>query len=189
MPLLEPENFYHIYNRGINKQKIFHQDQDYILFLSKVNKVFTPSVNILSWCLMPNHFHFLVYVIENENLKKFNFNLGNMLSSYAQVFNLKYNRTGSLFQQRTKLKLLDNNDQYYPLVCFNYIHQNPLKAGLVAKMEEYVYSSFKDYIGLRNGVLCNKSLARHLLALPENENAFREISYSLIPELKSKNIF
>lgn len=109
-----------------------------------------------------------------------------LLSSYAQAFNKQMNRTGSLFRQRTKSKLLEQRKNY-PFLCFNYIHQNPLVAGLVSKMEDWEFSSFQDYAGMRNGTLCDKQLAFQLLNL--NQNTFYKESYEIISDVKLENIY
>ncbi len=72
---------------------------------------------------------------------------------------------------------------------FHYIHQNPYAAKLVKKLEDWESSSFKDYIGLRNGTLCNQYLARELLNLPTDKNEFYEMSYDIITLDKLDNIF
>jgi putative transposase len=112
----------------------------------------------------------------------------NLLSSYSQAINRKYNRTGSLFTQNTKAKELIkslNND--YPFTCFNYIHQNAYCAKLVEKMEDWEMCSFRDYVGLRSGTLCNKELAKKLLDL--NWDNFYDESYRIISPDKLDGIW
>lgn len=98
-----------------------------------------------------------------------------LLSSYTQAINKQNSSTGSLFQQNTKAKPIVKGDKNYDLISFHYIHQNPYRAKLVEKMEDWEYSSFRDYCGLRNGTLCNKELAKSLLEL--NMKTFYEDSY------------
>lgn len=187
---------YHIYNRGNNKQKIFFTDNNYIFFLKKVRKFIYPVCDIINYCLMPNHFHFLINAnektIQNKRVgiyekKVLSEGFRNVLSSYSQAINKQNNMTGSLFQQNTKAKCLNDGSINYTLTCFHYIHQNPYKAGLKSHMEDCLYSSFKDYAGLRNGTLCNKQLAVNLLDL--NMNNFYMDSYKAIDEDKLKKIF
>ena len=185
MPLLEKDEFYHIYNRGNDKQRIFFERDNYLYFLRKLNHI-NNYVDILSWCLMPNHFHILVYVSNPVNNYQINIKFGTMLSSYSQAINKNLNRTGSLFQQRTKFKKIASEE--YALVCFNYIHQNPMKAGLVDKMENYEFSSFKDYTGFRQGKLINKELALEILKLPALPNEIYDLSYQLLPASKVSKI-
>jgi putative transposase len=154
-------NIYHIYNRGNNREPIYFDDENYPFFLKKLKTELTPYCKILAYCLMPNHFHLMGYVEpknSSEDLKSSDeFRLKNaiaiLLRSYTRAINKQQNRTGSLFQQKTKAKCLTQSDENYPKICFHYIHQNPLRASLVAKMEDWDYSSFKDYTGLRKGTL------------------------------------
>ena len=155
---------YHIYNRGYNQQTIFFSDENYLYFLRKCHKYLKPFASILAWRLMPNHFHFLVN-INDESLKPVKsggiimpaitngFRL--LQSSYAKGVNKELNRTGNLFQQKTKARWT-NDAKDYSITAFHYIHQNPVTANLVKRPDEWNYSSFKDYAELRNGSLCNK---------------------------------
>lgn len=117
-----------------------------------------------------------------------------MLRSYTRAIHKQEGRTGSLFQQHTKIKLLEppthpmtqihrmSRNDIYPFVCFHYIHQNPLKAKLVKKMEDWEMSSFRDYAGHRNGKLINRHLAVELMDLPTDPNRFIEEAYQLNQE-------
>jgi REP element-mobilizing transposase RayT len=111
---------YHVYNRGNRRQTTFFNNENYIYFLQKVRKYILPHCNILNYCLMPNHFHFLIY---------------------------------------TDTRTIQT-------------------AKLVPKMEDWSYSSFKDYLGIRNGTICNKQLAYELIEL--NPKTFYEDSYRVI---------
>ncbi len=183
----QPNQIYHIYNQGNNKEAIFYSHENYIFFLKKMRNHLLPHVDILCYCLMPNHFHILAHINQVEVLinpskkRTLYFSIGLMLRSYSQAINKQENRTGTLFRQKTKAKnglieelitidskykdLLFRPDNDYAKICFDYIHQNPVKAGLVNKAEDWVYSSAKDYVGLRKGTLCNQKLAKELLDL------------------------
>ena len=151
---------------------------------------------------MPNHFHFLVHVkkeyeiihSENDRTKKLNplnTSIGSALSSYTQNFNKKTGRTGSLFRKRTKAKSLSlqKGDDNYGINCYLYIHQNPIRAGLVKKLEDWEFSSFRDYAGFRQGNFCNRILAEKLFNLPADTSEFYELSYRTIPESVVKAIY
>lgn len=103
---------------------------------------------------MPTHFHFLIYVRSKETdlIKK---NIGVLLSSYTKAINKAFSRTGSLFQNHTKTKLI--TDERYLLTLTNYIHQNPLRLGLAKKLVDWEFSSYRDYIGKRKGTLIDKT--------------------------------
>ncbi len=85
-------------------------------------------------------------------------------SSYAKGINRQQNKTGNLFQQKTKAKLTSAKENY-SVTAFHYIHQNPFASGLVRNPEDWAYSSLPDYAGLRTGTLCNREKAYELLDL------------------------
>jgi putative transposase len=185
-----PDNFYHIYNRGINQQQIFFQQRNYEFFVSKIVSEIKPTCEIIAYCLMPNHFHLLIYVNaksiglnEIQNQQVLTRKLGTLQSSYTQAINKQENRTGSLFQQKCKAKIIENSIN----TCFHYIHQNPLKAKLVTKLEEWEYSSFKSYFN-NNDRICSLSLARELIGLENNPHQFYKESNSLIEDVYLQKI-
>jgi len=178
---------YHLYNRGNNQQKIFFQPDNYIFFLKKVRRYVLPFCNILSYSLMPNHFHFLIHADERTIATKtirdhaknvLSEGIRLLLSSYTQAINKQNKSSGSLFQQNTKAQSIVKGSRNYDLTVFHYIHQNPYRANLVGRMEDWEFSSFKDYCGQRDGTLCNKELAIKLLGL--NMKTFYEDSYRAI---------
>ena len=181
----EKNLIYHVYNQGNNKAPIFFQDKNYLFFLKKTRVLLLPYLDFLSYCLMPNHFHFLVCVKEttliqkNNTSRSLNLAIAILLRSYTRAINIQEQRTGSLFRAKTKAKngfindfitigskhedLLFQPDNDYARQCFHYIHNNPVKAGLVNNPQDWKYSSASDYAGLRNGTLCNQALAKQLL--------------------------
>jgi putative transposase len=116
-----------------------------------------------------------------DALRSLNVSIGILLRSYTRAINNQERRTGALFREKTKAK--DGwedasvsvthpdyekhlrNWEYYGLIAFNYIHQNPVKSGLVSRAEDWPYSSASDFAGLRNGTICNQVLANELLFL------------------------
>jgi hypothetical protein len=121
-----------------------------------------------------------------------NRSIGSLQSSYTQAINKKYDRSGSLFRTRTKAKSLREDVKgadNYGIKCFFYIHQNPLRAGLVKRLEDWKFSSFRDYAGFRNGKLCNKELAMDLFNLPKNTHDFFKVSQQTIPEYFIQKLF
>ena len=187
---------YHIYNQGNNRERIFHEDADYIEFLKLFRKYVLPNCETLAYCLMPNHFHFLIQATEQSAKNKLvgNLNLCELSngyrllqSNYAQYINKKKGRTGSLFRQKTKAKSLQDGHKNYGFIAFHYIHQNPLRAGLVQQLEDWDFSSFPDYAGRRNGTICKRELAFALIGL-DKENFINEAGKH-IDENKIKKIF
>ena len=167
-----PNKTYHIYNQGNNKQQIFFTHENYMYFLSMYKTLVAPHADTLAYCLMPNHFHFLISTNETSvtpvkvgslTLSALSNGIRVLLSSYASAINKQQQTSGSLFRQKTKAKLLENGSANYTFTAFHYIHQNPLEAGLVQSLNDWEYSSFKDYTGIRKGTLCNKQLAKQLI--------------------------
>lgn len=190
------QELFHVYNRGNNQQQIFFKPENYIYFLNKVRIYIQPYCDILSYCLMPNHFHFLIHadkrtiatkVVAGKEKNVLSEGVKILLSSYTQAINKQNKTTGSLFQQNTKAKAIAFGSSLYDKICLNYIHQNPRTAKLVAKIEDWAYSSFPDYCGLRNGTLCNKELAIKLLGL--NMKTFYKDSYENHNDDEIKNIY
>ncbi|MBC7875457.1 MAG: transposase [Ferruginibacter sp.] len=186
---------YHIYNRGNNQQRIFFNEDNYIYFLQKCHRYLKPVSEIFAWCLMSNHFHFLIEVTDKsmEPVKSGGISMPAITngfrllqSSYAKGVNKQQGRSGNLFQQKTKAKLVSGEEDYAVTVFF-YIHQNPVEAGLINMAEGWTYSSSRDYSGTRAGNLCNKKRAIDLLGLSALEN--KTGSLKKIDEEKIKNIF
>lgn len=171
----EEGKIYHVYNRGNNKEKIYFSSDNYLYFLKKIRTHILPIVDILAYCLMPNHFHFMIHanektiqsskIINGRKQSALSEAFRIVLSSYTRGINKQENRSGSLFQQNTQAKAVFDsfNNYYYVESCFYYIHQNPLKSELVKNLKDWPYSSFLDYAQLRNGTLCNQQLAKQLI--------------------------
>ena len=194
----EPNTIYHIYNQGNNRQPIFFKPENYLFFVRKMRDYLLPHGDMLCYCLMPNHFHWLFFVRE-VSVARTDFNspgdskspgeyagrtlnesIAILLRSYTRAINKQEQRSGALFREDTKAKdgwiegfiaLEDRrtrsqfwNDFGY--TCFQYIHENPIKAGLVNRAQDWPYSSCQDYMGIRSGTLCNQVLAKELLNIP-----------------------
>ena len=228
----ETGDIYHIYNQGNNRNPIFFSRENYLFFLNKINRHINPHADVIAWCLMPNHFHLMVYVhtleieikettgnanegftgsagaiegftgsetltqntnegfTESETLNRIsrpprmrdlNNSIGVLLRSYTRAIDNQEKITGSLFRKASRTECLTTMDLHapsfldtpdgtrilrhfpeveYPQVCFNYIHDNPVKAGLVKQAKDWEFSSFQDYCGLRNGNLINRKRAQ-----------------------------
>jgi putative transposase len=169
---LKESGIYHIYNRGNNRQQIFFREDNYTYYLQKCFKYIKPLSKIIAWCLMPNHFHFMMEITEKSlqpvrsggilmPVLTNGFRL--LQSSYAKGINKQEGRTGNLFQQKTKAKLI--RDPEYITAAFNYIHNNPLNAGLVDDLNNWEYSSFMEYSDLRRPCLCNVERGKEILGI------------------------
>ena len=179
---LQPGHLYHIYNRGNNRERIFYSRENYLYFLAKIRKYLTPQLRIFAWCLMPNHFHLLAQVREEATMATCGAAFRTLLSSYTRAIQKQENRTGSLFQQQTQARNLVDGDADYAGICFCYIHQNPLRAGLVRELGEWPWSSFPDYAGLRAGTLCDQQAAALLLDIPAESSGFVDWVLQTMPE-------
>ena len=180
--------FYHVYNRGTDKREIFSDEKDYFRFIhdlfefndnnavvnanfrfvqqinyggstSMVSRAREQLVDIISFCLMPNHFHFILKQLKDGGIVKFMQKIG---TGYTMYFNQKHKRSGVLFQGKFKAILIDR-DEYF-LHLSGYIHSNPVEiiepgwkdAGIKDWpmvndfLQKYRWSSYQDYIGIKN---------------------------------------
>jgi putative transposase len=183
---LHPDTIYHIYNRGNNQQQIFFQERNYNFFMAKASNELSGELDFLAYCLMPNHFHFLVNTKPTFDPLKFSNAMRTMLSSYTRAIQKQEGLTGSLFQQNTKYKELDNDS--YAHTCFHYIHQNALKAKLVSKMEDWPHHSFNEYFHNKSAY-CNIELARAILTIPIGKDHFYIESYGVINDELTQELF
>jgi len=188
MELTEGE-VYHIYNRGNNGQQIFFSSDNYYYFLKKLQKELLPHCNVLAYCLMPNHFHLMVKIkgIESNSTisRSLNVAIGILLRSYTRAIQRQQNIKGSLFQQKTKAKRLKggtNDTINYPAICLHYIHQNPLRAGSVDRLQDWEFSSYAMYAGIIEG-FCNVEAGFSITGI-QKENFVKE-SLEMIPEVSS----
>lgn len=150
MEKLVKGNYYHIYNRGINSETIFQDEENMSYFLKLAEKHLTPNINILAYCLLNNHFHFAVEVVSDT--KEVNQVLSNLFNAYTKAYNKQNSRTGSLLERPFKRKLINDEDYLKKLIL--YIHKNPENHKIVDNFEMYNFSSFKSYIS-NSGIISN----------------------------------
>lgn len=147
---MQPGEYYHIFNRGINKGLIFFEEENYTYFLQQFKKYVSEYVDVFAYCLRPNHFHFfirikeLAYLPSNTKLTRAEKAFRDFFISYARTINKHYNRTGALFQYKFKRKEIDSISYFTWLIY--YIHANPIKAGLCAGLSEWRWSSYLSLI-------------------------------------------
>jgi len=152
-PILEGR-YFHIYNRGVNGESIFRDNKDYFFFIEKLEEYVKKVATIHAYCLLRNHFHILVYIKENATEPKrdgkagitldFSKQLGYFFNKYAQAFNRRHERKGSLFTSPFRRKLIES-DLYISSVIF-YIHANAQHHGFVTDFREWPYSSYPQII-------------------------------------------
>lgn len=132
---------YHIMLRGINRQQIFEDEEDREHFLETIaNYKDICGYTIYAYCLMGNHIHLLL----KEGKEDLTLIFKRIAGSYVYWYNWKYHRCGHLFQDRYKSEPVE--DDSYFLTVLRYIHQNPVKARICKKAEEYPFSSMKEYL-------------------------------------------
>ncbi len=141
MELLKKENYYHIYNRGINSETIFQDENNMAYFLKLVTKYLNPKVNILAFCLLNNHFHFAIEV--TSETKDVNQAFSNLFNAYTKAFNKQNSRTGALFERPFKRKQIKDEEYLKQLIL--YIHKNPENHNIVEDFKTYKFSSFSPF--------------------------------------------
>lgn len=161
----EPGGFYHIYNRGVDKGIIFREDKDYKTFLSFLKlylslqeesleippsrklKNYFGEIDLLCYCLMPNHFHLFVKQKSDHGIDHF---MRSLATKYVRYFNSHYHRVGPLFQGPYKAVQVQNEYQFVYLS--KYIHRNPISLfpfkESPRRLREYTYSSYGNYLHL-----------------------------------------
>ncbi|MGV8815467.1 MAG: transposase [Gelidibacter sp.] len=171
---IEFGHYYHIYNRGNNGNTIFFDEENYRYFLSLYLKYIYPIADTFCWCLLKNHFHFLIRIKELDEIKidQLNYSthikinkekvnpskqFSHLFNAYTQAVNKKYDRTGSVFEKPFKRKVVTSQD--YLIKLNFYIHNNPVHHRLVDTISDYKWSSYHSIISskptyiLRNDVI------------------------------------
>lgn len=165
--------YYHLYNRGVEKRPIFYDRQDYQTFLFYLDAYLSSPeqlamryprlrpnliehnmhtrIKLLSYCLMPNHIHLLVF---QSGARDYSQLMKQLTNAHTQYFNQKYARVGSLFQGPFKARFIENESSLVNVA--NYIHQNPVRAGLATQPGTYVWSSWQEYHGTQ--FLCSTDM-------------------------------
>jgi len=175
------DEYYHICSKSIAGYKIFNTKEEYLRMLFSMRyyqikgisvafsdfmkkssidsfneKFFEVSdkkdflVNITAFCIMPTHIHLIVQQLVEKGISRF---MSNILNSYTRYFNLKHKRRGPLWEGRFKSVLVENDEQLLHLT--RYIHLNPTSAGIIDKPQEWIFSSYREYIGKCENSLCN----------------------------------
>jgi len=147
--ILEPGQYYHLYNRGNNKENIFIEEKNYNYFLEKMKKYLLPIADIYAYCLLKNHFHIVLRIKDKEKLpvefkEKVHLPFSNLFNSYAKSINTAYNRTGSLFQEHLQRNRIENEEYLKHLIV--YVHLNPVKHQFTESFETYLHSSYRSYL-------------------------------------------
>jgi putative transposase len=177
--LFLPNNYYHVYNRGVHQQNIFRNDADY-KFLLKYGKRETEKcdIAIIAYCLMDNHYHFLLRQNGDVEISQF---MQAIFNVYTKAFNTKYKLSGTLFEGPFKAIQVDRTE--YLLHLCRYIHRNPLDANMVVKPEQWDYSNYAEFIGKRNGALVDREFVKINFGTHE---AYEDFVMNYVPPEKTQ---
>lgn len=179
-------NFVHIMAQGINKEYIFEDDCSKKKYLKIIqSKICDYKIQLLSYCVMDNHVHLVAYYENIDDLSTF---MKRINTAYAKGYNEHKGRVGYVFRDRYKTEqILDFHHLY---ACVNYVHNNPVKAGIVVKPEQYVFSSYKDY--LSDEFILNSKLFQILdLSINDFKEIFinsKDLYIHKYPEISSQEI-
>ena len=171
MPRINRNNmeseYFHVIVQGINKEKIYYKDyykKVYLKYIFEESRKL--NIKILIYTVMTNHAHFIIYSKSIENLSKM---MGIVNSKFAKFYNRNENRVGYVFRDRFKSIQIKNYKQLYRTIA--YIHYNPVKAKIVENLDEYEYSSYKNYINNK----VNKENVMILFETNDYKEIFQEI--------------
>ncbi len=138
------EEYYHVFNRGAHKLPIFFRPANYTYCLELLSKYQTRyAISVLAYCLMPNHYHFVLRQEQRGSISK---TLQTVFNAYTQAINLQQKHSGTLFQGRAKARHTETDA--YVLQVIRYCHLNPVRAGLVLRPEDWEYSNYREWIGM-----------------------------------------
>ncbi len=198
---LYPETFYHIYNRGNNREILFYKEDKYSYFLDKYLKYLSDVLDTYCYCLLPNHFHFLIKVKSEKeiqdlpNLKDLaNLSINEIISEkfrlfflgYAKAINKQQNRHGSLFQKPFR-RIPVTNERYFNALIY-YIHNNPVHHGIANSLSHYSKSSYHALCEDTNTRLKRDEIIRHFGGIEtfmdyhRKEQSLKEIQDLIIEE-------
>ena len=170
-----PDQYYHFHNRGNNRQAVFFKRDNYLYFLRGVQKYLCGQMDVLTYCLMPTHYHILGRVkqqtSEVSETSEVSVSRGVSLAmqkfgiSYTKAINKRFSRVGALFQGQFQGKPVTTYSHLLNLCV--YIHANLVKDGLVALPEDWEFSNYLEWMGMRNGKLVNREFVTENFGSPE----------------------
>lgn len=177
-----PNHYYHVYNRGAHKADIFRSDADYIMLLNLIQeKRVEFDISVIAYCLMDNHYHFL---LRQDGEAKLNDFMQAVFNIYPKRFNYKYKLSGTLFEGPFQAIMVDN-EKYLLHLC-RYIHRNPVEADMVRNPEQWHYSNYLEFVEKRNGTLVDREFVRENFGSPDE---YREFVMDYVPSEKEEKEF
>ena len=161
-------HYYHIYNRGVQRTSIFKEPDNYLYVLAKMKKYSRMlAITIIAYCLLPNHYHFL---LRQDGEQPASLLPQRVFNSYVKAYNKRYNHSGTLFEGNFKPKPV-TKDSYLLHLC-RYIHANPVKHGLVRCLDDWQYSNYPEWIGIRKGTLVDHTFIDDFFPEPDRYSKF-----------------
>jgi putative transposase len=178
---LSSTGIYHIMLRGINQQQILEDREDNVKFIGILKDCkLISGYKLYAYCLMGNHLHLIIRV-EKEPLEQI---FKRICGRYVYWYNVKYRRVGHLFQDRFKSEPIE--DEGYFLRVLRYIHKNPVKAGLVKKLGEYLYSSYNCYMESKGDSLVDIDFALDMMSREQLEEFHSEASEDTYLDIRER---
>lgn len=177
---LEHGRYYHLYNRSNAGEIVFKAEENYAFFLRKYRRHLAEHLTTLAYCLMPTHFHFLVQVTVGEE-RAAQDAVGVWLSSYTKAINKRLGRHGSLFQDHTRSKMVDDDRSL--IVVLTYIHQNPVRARLTRRVEDWAHSSYHDLVSRERRTWLDRGVVQSCF---DTDEAFRAYSEQAAPAIDTR---
>jgi putative transposase len=161
-------HYYHIYNRGAGRHNLFIEQDNYLYVLRKMKGYLTEfSLAMIVYCLLPNHYHFLLRqdgLISAAELPK------RLFGGYSRAVQRRYKWTGTLFEGRFEARHV-GSENYLRHLC-RYIHANPVKHGLVRRLEAWPYSNYLEWIGERDGTIVDHSFIQDMFGSGQEYRQF-----------------
>jgi putative transposase len=167
-PPFLPGHYYHFYNRGGNRQAIFHEPADYIDLLKNFKEYArTCKVTAVAYCLLPNHYHFL---LRQDSETEARILIQRLFNQYGKIYRAKYKHSGSIFEGPYQVKVVAVY-QYLRHLC-RYIHANPVKHGLVSDPADWPYANYLEWLNLRSGALVDRQFVTDNFPNPNEYQEF-----------------
>ena len=143
----EPYNYYHIYNKAVLNNRLFITDENYQFFLHQFFKYMKNELELFAYCLLPNHFHFLIKTKDVDS-KRISEQYRKFAISYSHSFNIVNNRKGTLFERPTQKKIITSDE--YLVSTIYYIHSNPEHHNICHDFRKYKWSSYQEVTNGKN---------------------------------------
>ena len=172
MPTFRPEylagHYYHLYNRGAHQVSIFREEDNYYFVLRKM-QAYCRSLSLtpIAYCLLPNHYHFL---IRQDGEHRAGLLPQRVFNSYSKAYNKRYGHSGTLFEGNYRAVAVESES--YLLHLCRYIHANPVIHGLVEDVADWPYSNYLEWIGEREGTLLDREFVRAHFPTPDSYREF-----------------